>query len=219
MQESDRVIDEYTLAAFLASTLSEARRQEVIAYLADNPDAREVLRMAVDALDAARNGNPVESSSIPFRAPTLDRRSKKPTRRPPRRWLHGPGRYAAAAVFVFVVGVALRLTFGPPTDALRSPLQRSGSQLRIEVSVPGPTIEWSTVENAYRYRLVVWDQQQARVAGQYETSDTEIGVTHAVVQELRGALQPGSTYVLRIDAIDAQNRLVQSSETVEFVFE
>lgn len=219
MQESDRVIDEYTLAAFLAGTLTEKRRQEVIKYLAVNRDAREVLHMAAEALEAARTGDPVDPSPSVLRTPTMRRRSKEPERRLPRTWIRGPGRYAAATVFVFVVGMVLRLAFAPPSDVLRSPLDRSGPQIRIEVSVPGPTLAWSAVENAYRYRLVVWDQQQARVAGQYETSDNELGRTHAVVHELREDLQRGSTYTLRIDAIDAQNRLVQSSETVDFVFE
>lgn len=50
-----RSVDEETLAAFLAGTLSAPRRAAVLAELNDDADARELLAMAHQALDAARS--------------------------------------------------------------------------------------------------------------------------------------------------------------------
>lgn len=218
MQEFERVIDEYTLAAFLAGTLPEARQQEVIEYLAANPDAREVLQMAAEALEAARSGD-VEEPMKDASASQRQVRSRPARRKRHRSWVQGAGRYVAATLFVFVVGIVLRLSFGPPTDALRSPLSRSGTEMQVDVSTPGPAIQWPNVANAYRYRIVIWDPQEARVAGEYETTAHIIEPDDSVSSRMRDELVAGREYALRIDAIDAQNRLVRSSETVDFRLE
>ena len=45
MKHTQHPIDEYTLAAFLSGSLSEEQRREVVAYLAENADAREYSSM------------------------------------------------------------------------------------------------------------------------------------------------------------------------------
>ncbi len=223
MHDSDPVIDEYTLAAFLAGTLAQQRREEVIDYLAANPDARDVLRMAAGAFEAARGVGRVETGRgvgavAAARRSVRIRRSRRPQHgsRPSR--ATEAGRYLAATVFVGFVGIALGLSFGPPTDALRSPLERSGSEMQVELSVPGPSLQWSAVEEVYRYRLVVWDPAEARVAGAYETSGSKLEADHPIVREMHRDLEAGRRYMLRIDAIDARNRLIRSSKALEFVF-
>lgn len=47
-------VDQHTLAAFLAHTLPEQERSNVVAYLIADHDARELVSMAADALDEAR---------------------------------------------------------------------------------------------------------------------------------------------------------------------
>ena len=219
MQDPERVIDEYMFAAFLAGTLPEERRREVVEYLAVNPDAREVLHMAADALEAARSAGPEEAPSTRWGNAPATRRSDRVRHASRRSFLRGAGRYVAATAFVFVVGMVLRLAFGPPTDALRAPLQRSAELLDLNVSASGTAIEWSPVENAYRYRIVVWDPERAVVAGQYETSDSRLDQEHEVLRSLRGDLEVGRTYTIRVDAIDAQNRLIRSSETLDYLME
>lgn len=218
MPDSDQVIDEHTLAAFIAGTLPKNRREEVIAYLAGNSDAREVLKMAYDALEAAQEVNQsgdVRSTPPRFRGGAAARKSDRSATRGG--LLRGAGRYVAATVIVFTIGIVLRLTFGPPTDALRTPLPRESENLQVQVDVAdGPVFAWSMVDNAYHYRIVVWDPGEARVVSQYETRDSELGSDHPVVNDLMPRLRSGSSYTLRIDAVDAQNRLIRSSESIEF---
>ena len=214
MQDFEQVIDEYTLAAFIAGTLTKKRRQEVIDYLAGNADAREVLHMAYQALGAAQAGDEDGESA------SLLRPSRKADRTAARRLsrIRDVGRYVAATAIVFAVGIVLRLAFGPPTDALRSPLPRDAQGVEVTVAA-GPEFDWSAVPNAYQYRIVIWDPLEARVVGQYETADSEIERGDPIISDLQPKLRKGDQYTLRIDAIDAQNRLIRSSETVEFTVE
>lgn len=214
MERSTQIIDEYTLAAFIAGTLPEQRRSEVVAYLAENADARELLHMAYEALQASH----VTEEAAPPRPdepapPTVREPDRGAVWRPARR-LQGLGRYAVATVVVFTVGLGLRLAFGPPTDALRSPLPAQAGEMAVQVSPSDLTIEWSPVADAYEYRIVVWDPQQARVVTRSETSAHQSDAAFAA--ELRQKLAAGHTYTLRIDAVDAQNRLLQSSASISF---
>ncbi|MEX0747534.1 MAG: hypothetical protein WD275_05985, partial [Rhodothermales bacterium] len=178
MHELDQVIDEYTLAAFIAGTLTKQRRQEVIEYLAGNADAREVLQMAYAALSAAQNSeNDAEPVSLLRPARRSDRTAVAKLFR-----LREASRYIAATAIVFAIGIVLRLAFGPPTDALRSPLTRDGQGLEVSVTGPGPEFDWPSVPNAYQYRIVVWDPLEARVVGQYSTSESEIDSTDPIVR-------------------------------------
>ena len=213
MQDFDQVIDEYTLAAFIAGTLTKKRRQEVIDYLAGNADAREVLHMAYQALGAAQAGDQDESASLLRPSRSADRPAARRLSR-----IRDIGRYVAATAIVFAVGIVLRMAFGPPTDALRSPLPRNVQGVDVTVTA-GPEFDWSAVPNAYQYRVVIWDPMEARVVGQYETADSEIESGDPIIRDLQPKLRKGDQYTLRIDAIDAQNRLIRSSETVEFVVE
>lgn len=201
MQGSDRTVDEHALAAFLAGTLPNERRRDMIEYLAADPEARDVLQMAAEALEAARGTHQEPWAGKPFGAAR--------TRPAPR-----IRRYLAAILVAFGVVAGLHLAFEPTTSTLRSPLERGGLTVRVDAG-PTPSISWPAVEDAYRYRLVVWDPEAARVVGEYETTDRVLDGSHPVLQKLESDLQPERSYVLRVDAVDAQNRLVTSSAAVD----
>jgi len=54
MQASSNALDEYTIAAFIAGTLSENDRRSVVSHLLKDDDAREWLHMACEALAVAK---------------------------------------------------------------------------------------------------------------------------------------------------------------------
>lgn len=218
MPDSHRVIDEHTLAAFIAGTLPKSRREEVITFLAGNSDACELLQMAYDALEAAHDANlrrVVQSTEPGIRAGTHSRHSGRAAAKSSPH--PGAGRHVAAAAIVFTIGMVLRIAFGPPTDAMPSSFPIDSENLQVEIRLAeGPTITWSALDNAYAYRIVVSDLASAGNVGRYETRKSEIRRGHPVVTDLRTKLQQGQTYTLRIDAVDARNRLIRSSDTIEF---
>lgn len=218
MDRQNQVIDEYTLAAFIAGSLTEQRRAEVVAYLADNADARELLHMAYEALEAARATPADADDTRPHDRPARPstRSSDRGAVRRPAFRLMGLSRYVVATVVVISVGLGLRITFGPPTDALRSPLPAQSGEMSLQISPASLTFQWQRVPDAYQYRLVFWDPQEARVVARHETSNTALTERDAFVQTLREQLVPGQSYTIRIDAVDEENRLIQSSPSLSF---
>ena len=91
--------------------------------------------------------------------------------------------------------------------------------MRVQTTVPDLAFQWSEVAEAYLYRVVVWDLQEAAVMGRHETRAHALDASDAFMAGLQSKLQAGRTYTLRIDAVDAQNRLIQSSETLEFTID
>lgn len=210
-------MDEYTLAAFMAGTLPRARREVVAEYLSKNADARELLQMAYEALEASRiTDEEIEVPAIAFDAPPVARarHDRRPVRAQKR--MQGITRFVAVAVVVFTVGVGLRLGFGPPTDALRSRQSTQALELAVHAANEGPVVHWNKIGDAYHYRVVVWDPQAAEVLARYETDATRLSANDEFIRSLNKQFRPGQSYTLRVDAFDTQNRLIQSSETVAF---
>ena len=214
-------IDEYTLAAFLAGTLSNERRAEVAAYLAHNEDARELLQMAHEALESAkRSDEPLVLPAAPARQPAPPARTgDRPARQPAMPGLHTMRRFGALAVLLVGVGLGLRLGFGPPTDALRSGNgTETAAVLTIEEASPLQLdFSWSTVPDADHYRLVVFDPAATQVVDRVQTSATQLTEAEAIT--LRDHLATGRVYTIRVDAYNAQNRLLQSSDSYEFTYQ
>ena len=210
-------MDEYTLASYMAGTLPAERREEVALYLSQNADARELLQMAHEALEASRySGEPLELPALEVEAPPVP--PKRIDRHPMRvgRRIHVVSRFAAMAVVVFTIGAGLRLSFGPSTDALRSSSVENA--LEITLGEPGTesSIEWSALPGAYQYRVVVWDPEMAQVVGRFETPSTRLADSEDFMQSIHPHLQKGHQYTLKIDAVDPQNRIMRSSETISF---
>jgi hypothetical protein len=218
MDRTNQLMDEYTLAAFIAGTLPPDQRHEVIKYLTENPDARELLRMAHEALEASRQTDEFDEVAHTKVDRSLHRPPRRQDRRPiaAARRMQGLSRYVVATVVVFAIGLGLRLAFGPPTDALRSPIPADAPQLSVRVNASDLSFQWNRIPDTYHYRLVFWDPQEARVVAQHETLVNRLEGRDEFVNDLRERLVAGQMYSLRIDAVDAQNRLIQSSETVQF---
>ncbi len=215
MNTENNTMDEYTLAAFMAGTLPPQRREEVALYLAQNADARELLQMAYEALEASKAQNEEfelpEMPAEPVAAP-ITRADREPARLPRRKI--GVARFMAAAVVVFAVGIGLRLSLGPPADALRSRQADDVLVVSVASSTEGPVVHWTEVPDAYQYRLVVWDPEAAEVVGRYETTSTRLDGSDEFIRSVKARAEGGHTYTVRVDAFDVQNRLIQTSETV-----
>ena len=75
---------------------------------------------------------------------------------------------------------------------------------------------WTEISEAYYYQLIIIDTGDAEVVGQHETRNNHLGRDDAFVLSLLSKLKPNRVYSLRIDAVDVQNRRIQSSDPIEF---
>lgn len=222
MEKANQTMDEYTLAAFMAGTLPRSRRAEVAEYLSNNADARELLQMAYEALESSHAQEDDDAlHALPFEERPASRNPiPRADRRPAlsRRRASSIGRFVAAAVMVFAVGAGLRLSLGPPADALRSRSSAEALELSIRASEYGPVFLWSPLENAYQYRVVVWDPEEAVVMGRLETKANRVDAKDDFIRNLRDLAEQGRQYTVRVDALDARNRLLDSSVTLSTRF-
>ncbi len=226
MNRKKQPIDEYTLAAFLSGSLPEDRRREVVAYLAENADARELLCMAHEALDAAEHPvaepfampHATPEPAAPKTAAPVPRRAARPAVPRPALRRQRVRRFATAALMVAVLGIGLRVGLSlNDTDALRGDAE--DDRLTVRVSTPALQFQWNTVEEAYYYRLVVWDVDAAEVVARHETKSTRLGRNDAFVLSLRHELKAERLYSARIEAVDVQNRLILRSDLVDFTLQ
>lgn len=188
-------VNDSLLAGFLAGTLTPDQRTHVVRYLADNAEAREVLRLAHQALHASEQ-------------PTMMQAPSRPPVRHARHRVPALARYALVLALVFSGGAILRVMVWPATDELRSqPGQVEGPALRPVLQ--GSALQWAPVAEATAYELVLWDPQEARVLHRVQTAQTRTDEAFARVFQ---ALPPGRTVAVRVDAFDAQNRLLASSD-------
>ena len=228
MKSQQNPIDEYTLAAYLSGTLSEEQRREVVAYLARNSDARELLCMAHEALEAAHQPAVEQPFTAPTAAPEQPAPSRDPIRHAPRPTTRPAiprarrqvrlRRFATAAVMVVVLGIGLRVGLSlNDVDTQRG--ADDTMLLEVEVTTPALQIQWNEIPEAYYYKLVIWDVEAAELVAQHETKSTRLGRDDAFLLSLRGDLKLNHTYQVRIDAVDVQNRLIVDSELVNFILE
>ena len=118
-------------------------------------------------------------------------------------------------VAVLAIGLRVGLSLNE-TDALRGD---DDDGLTLRVSTPALQFQWNDVEEAYYYRLFVWDVEAAEIVTRHETKSTRLGRNDAFVLSLHHELKAGRLYTTRIDAIDVQNRLILSSESVDFMLQ
>ncbi len=230
MKPDQHPIDEYTLAEFLSGTLSEERRREVVAYLAKNADARELLCMAQEALEASQQPVVEQPFTMPIAAPEQPAPSREPIRHAPRpvpRPATRPAvpratrlrRFATAAVMVTVLAIGLRVGLSLNDIDTQRGATDENAALEVEVSTPALRFQWTEIPDAYYYRLVIWDVAAAEFVAEHETKSTRLGRNDAFLLSLRDKLKLHRTYQVRIDAMDVQNRLIQDSELVDFILD
>ena len=215
-------IDEHTLAAFLDGTLTPARRQEVIAYLAQSAEARELLKMSCEAMAAAEEAALLEQVEAAEQAEASLPYQPSPSERPPRRSpLASVPRWASYAVALVTAAVLSLLYFAAPSEPEAEPptLLRSvpdeanaeeNIELHVQVSTPALRFRWNAVPDAYEYRLVVFNHE-GRMVARHTTKETHLDSDDAFISELRSKLEPERQYSLRIDAVDVRYRDIVSS--------
>lgn len=209
MDQAQGSLDEATLAAYLAGSLSPEDRVAVERKLTRDAEARELLCMAQEAMDAALEVTDAPTPDAPA-SPSPKTGDRAPKRRSSR--LERFGRYAGIAVLVFAIGLSLRLAFGPPSDVLRG----DESDFAVEIVSPTLHIDWAPIEGAYAYHVKVWDPAEARIIADHQTVATELTAQDPFVQTLRSQLVPSKTYSLQIEAVDDENRLINRSELRRF---
>jgi len=226
MKPDQHPIDEYTLAEFLSGTLSEERRREVVAYLAKNADARELLCMAQEALEASQQPVVEQPFTMPMAAPEQPAPSREPIRHAPH-----PGarpaipraarmrRFATAAIMVTVLAIGLRVGLSLNDIDTQRGATDENVALEVEVSTPALRFQWNEIPDAYYYRLVIYDVEALEYVAEHETKSIRLGRNDAFLLSLRDKLKLHRTYQVRIDAMDVQNRLIQDSEPVEFILD
>ena len=179
-------VDDPLLTAFLAGSVTPEQRAHVLRHLLDDPDARDLVGMSTHALNAAAGG--------------------LSTAAPRRRRTHALVRVSLAALTLLTGGVALRLATTasePATDTLRS----SAVDAPLTVRVDGATVSWNALPGASRYDVVVWDATTASVTARTSTADTSSGdAFNAALADASASAQQ-----VRVDAFDAENRLIASS--------
>lgn len=202
-------IDEYTLAAYLADTLPEDRRAEVSIYLAENAEARELLCMAQEALDV------VDKPEVVGR-PTFSLRADRPAKRL-QPVFGGIKRHALAiaAVFLIMSGVGLYTMMPPSFDTVRSSVEGT-SEFNLTISVQELAFEWSAIPETDYYKITVLDPLEIDVIGKHQTRATTLDSSDPFIFSLLPKLTPQYIYSVRLDAYDKENRLIQSSDMVEF---
>lgn len=214
MDQTHTPVDEYILAAFIAGTLDEERRRAVINYLAANAEARELLHMAYQAMEAAHAPDAVpEVHPAPAQLPVSPVRDRAPRRRIARRM-------AAGLLAVLLVGFGVRALLFAPSDALRSPQPAAEAPtFSVQIETPSLAMSWDPVLDAYAYQIIIWDPVGVRVVDRHRTTATHLDADDPFVETLSATLEPGHSYSLRVDAINAQNRQLRSSEAINFTFQ
>jgi hypothetical protein len=126
------------------------------------------------------------------------------------------------AALLVSVGVGLRQALmtpdpiAPLTDTYREAAPDSNLEVSISSALTDLRFSWNAIEAADRYRVVVWDLERAEMVGRYVVTEPAFDGTTPEMVELKSRLSAGSLYAVRVDAVDKQNRLLGSSESVEF---
>ncbi|HMB90778.1 MAG TPA: hypothetical protein VKP65_08020 [Rhodothermales bacterium] len=210
-------LDEYTLAAFLSGTLPEEKHREVLRHLADNEEARELVCMAQDALEAAR-----EPVTEPFAMPEVSSKptaAPRPARAPTRpalslvRWKP----YAVAAMVLVMLTIGLQVGLFDNTDTLRG--GEEASTLTLQVDNQTLAMSWNALPNAYSYIVVVWDVEAAESVARHELRAAQLDITDAFVQQLHEQLEEGREYEVRVDARNDENSVIQRADLFAFTYQ
>lgn len=160
------------LAAFLSGELPDHLRREIIAYLNTHDEARDMLTMAQDALDAVESGDGAARPAEPE-----VRLTRSGGRRP---WASIPvddkghwkvTAFFAGAVLVLAITVALMaLNTSRLQDALR------GNEWSPVVSAGDVTLQWQPVPGASSYQVMRFDADADEASIIARTGETQLEI-------------------------------------------
>lgn len=161
--------DEYILAAFLSGQLPDSLRQEIIAYLTNSGQARDILAMASDAMDSVDSGDGM-TTRVPRAAVTgvahAARESAPPAITPKR--LDERTMWKATAVFAGAVLVLALIVMALVLD----PSRRIASGEEWAPTIAGDNLElsWPAVQGATSYHVLHFESatHQSRVLAAVE---------------------------------------------------
>lgn len=192
------LLDESTLAGFLAGTLAPDERDRVMHALAQDAEARELLSMASDML--------AEASPPPLRKPRGQRRASD---RGAERFGKRARRTVVAATLAIFVAVGVTLSLSLPDDSVRAQyLSPEDWRQTIEVH-DADALAWQAVPDAESYRLVVWSIGEADPVVRFETTATELRDDPAAPDLTM--LSQNTDHVIRIYALDSRGRSLLDS--------
>jgi len=170
--------EEYILAAFMSGELPDSLRQEIIAYLAGHEQARDLLAMAQEAMEAVETGDgsarmaaPSPSFSPGLRLPQFRGRLSGIKAPVTERNLWKITAFFAGAVLVLTVVVA---ALALSTSRLQQALV--GQPWAPTVNGSELTLEWDRVPGASVYQVMQYDpdSEQAAIIGRTESQYADL---------------------------------------------
>ena len=203
-------LDEYTLSALLAGTLSEEEHQEALKLLATDESAQELVAMASMALDVEAPPVRVDRTASP------DRAARQPRLRRHVRW-------ATASTFLVLFAFSLGSFLNTPSTSddagLHTLRTQEGDRFVPIISTSTLELTWPAIEDAYSYDVQIWDADRAELVGETTTKTNQLKDSDAFVQELSEKLKAGRVYSLHLYATDAENRRIVQSVPTDFTYQ
>ncbi|GAB5521028.1 MAG: hypothetical protein RhofKO_32790 [Rhodothermales bacterium] len=203
-------LDEYTLSALLAGTLSEEEHQEALKLLADDASAQELVAMASMALDVETTPTRVDRTASP------DRAARKPRLRRRALWTAAS---TCLVLFAFSLGSFINTPSTADGTEVRTLRTQDGDRFVPIISTNTLELTWDAVEDAYSYDVQIWDADRAELVGETTTKTNALKDSDAFAQELSQKLQAGRVYSLHLYATDAENRRIVQSVPTDFTYQ
>lgn len=167
--------DEFILAAFLSGQLPDSLRKEIITYLTDSGQARDILSMAREAMDTVGSGDgmPAAAVAVPAAGDGLGTLEPAPStvlrKRLDERTLWKVTAVFAGAVLVLAL-IVMALVLDPSRQIAR------GEDWSPRVSGDHLELTWPAVPGATSYQILMFDEttHQARVLGAVQGSQVDL---------------------------------------------
>jgi len=207
--------DEYILAAFLAGDLPSSLRKEIASYIAESDSARDLLKMAQQAMDVSETGD-----GSPYVSPDAPKLASP--QRVSRRRVESPGigmsslwkvtALFAGAVLILTITVAILVMdeTGPGSIA-------DGNWVP-SVSAEQLHFSWEANDDAVMYQVLVMDPSTGEARVLSGTNQTHYSISAASGLEPRETpLTAGVEYRMWILAFDENGDILSRSDSIPFL--
>ncbi|GMQ80984.1 MAG: hypothetical protein BMS9Abin05_0414 [Rhodothermia bacterium] len=209
MRRQQGKIDENILAGFLAGNLPSRLRNEIAAYLAQDESALELLGMAGEALDAAKN----EIGDGYYGVRESERRQRYTSSRQFVR-VRRATLYTTAAVLTILVGLFLFTVLNNFVSARHPPVRSIGIVWRPVFGADQFGISWPAIDGAASYVVMVMDPSSEKLVLRVETTSTSIS---SLFDTSDSEVPPsGEVRELWISAFGVDGQLLRRSERIPF---